>query len=124
MSGGASVAEPLSRALDEPVLATPHEVVFDPETGDLVSRSRDTTSKGEPFRAYGPGDTKGELIPMQLLGSSKFGEGKSGGRRAADPAPNPIRCPRPPPTRTGARAATSRRGRRSRRTNPRFRRSR
>ncbi len=97
IDGGASVAEPLSRALDEPVLATVYRAVFD-RAGGIRSVRGDTDSGTKPgtrsggkhedgwFHVYSPGDPKGTPILMALLGRSR----KSGGRPSgSDPNPDP-----------------------------------
>ncbi|GLY83558.1 toxin glutamine deamidase domain-containing protein [Actinoallomurus iriomotensis] len=78
MSGGASVAEPLSRALDEPVLATPYEVEYDTETGDVVSRRPGGTTEGSTpeedwFRVFAPGDEHGQPILRALFDGAREG---------------------------------------------------
>ncbi|MEV0405999.1 hypothetical protein [Actinoallomurus sp. NPDC050550] len=73
ISDGASVAEPLSSALGELVLATPYEAVFDPESGEVLSRRPGTATSGprpqdEWFRVFSPDDTVGRPILMMLSG--------------------------------------------------------
>ncbi|MFB9831101.1 scabin-related ADP-ribosyltransferase [Actinoallomurus acaciae] len=89
ISGGARLAEPLSRAMDEPVLATPYNAEFDPETGEVISRRSGGPVKGadpkeEWFRLYTPGDTQGDPLIMAL-----YGRAPGGGDRDAEPEPDP-----------------------------------
>ncbi|MFB9835384.1 WXG100-like domain-containing protein, partial [Actinoallomurus acaciae] len=93
MSGGASVAEPLSRALDEPVLATPHEVGYDAETGDVVSRrpggtTDGTTPEEDWFRVFSPGDEGGTPILMALFDGAREGWRRQDGDPDPDPDPH------------------------------------
>ena len=92
VSGGARVAEPLSQALEELVLATPHEAVFDPVGGDVRSRrtgepASDSESPDNWFRVFSPGDRAGRPILMGLLGKSR--RDHRGGGRDGDPDPDP-----------------------------------
>ncbi|GAB2847483.1 hypothetical protein GCM10027176_58870 [Actinoallomurus bryophytorum] len=96
MSGGGAVAEQLSRALDEPVLATPFEVRFDPEAGTVMSyRSAGVESEANEkaeardtwFRVYTPGDSKGMPIfeglstPEKVKQSSDGNKDKKSGKK-------------------------------------------
>ncbi|MEV5755018.1 histidine-type phosphatase, partial [Actinoallomurus sp. NPDC052308] len=91
IDGGAGVAQPLSRVLDGPVVATPYRVEFDPVTGDVTSvRSGDTPSGSSPrdewFRVFSLlGAVEGEPIVPAL-----FGRGRRDGLVSdTEPSPEP-----------------------------------
>ncbi|GAB3976055.1 hypothetical protein GCM10029978_061820 [Actinoallomurus acanthiterrae] len=94
MNNGASVAEPVSRALNGPVVATPYEAMFDRRTGDLLSRPSGDTGTEEPrrdewFRMFIPGDREGLPVTPGLLTSVE-------GERETKPVVEPDPLPFPP----------------------------
>ncbi|MFB9831720.1 hypothetical protein [Actinoallomurus acaciae] len=87
IDGGAAVAEPLSRSLDRPVLATPHTVVHG--VGHVTSRrssgaASDTPPPEDWFRVFYPGVVEGEPIVGGLFSAFRAEGG------APEPAATPV----------------------------------